>query len=841
MIRMEATPSHPAPCSQPLGACPRSADRDGRRPVAAPAPERPPPGGPASGPNPRRNGAAHGLAKGAAGALQTEPLYRELLEAAPDAVFVIEANAPHYLLVNAAAEQLLGYSRDELLQMGPADILDPDELPRLSEVRRQFEAAGAWRGEWRLRRKDGSIVPVEATSTRHKIGGRVLHQGFFRDITERKRIEQALAQREAQLAEAQRLARLGSWELDLATGRVSCSDEFYRILGLDPPAVPPTLDAVLASVHPEDRPCVRSLVAGIVRTGGPIERHARVVRPNGEVRFIHGQGALVRDGAGRPARLVGIIQDVTERQQAAMAVEHERREKAALLDSTAEAIIGLDLAGRCTFVNRAGSALLGYEPTELIGRLLHPLIHHSYPDGTPYPAEACPIYGAYHSGRTVCLDGEVLWRRDGTSFPVEYSSSPIVEDGRITGAVVSVVDVTARKRAEAEREELLAREQAARAELLRAQSQLVQQERLRALGEMASGIAHDFNNALAPIMGYSELLLMRLDDWGEGTTEARQFLELINQGAQDAADVVCRLREFYRQRGPDEHFEPIALDTLVAQIVDLTQPRWKDQAQASGRQIRMETSLAPVPRIAGNAAELREVLTNLVFNAVDALPAGGTITIATRVDGDQVLLSVSDTGIGMSDEARQRCLEPFFTTKGEWGTGMGLAMVYGTVQRHGATLAVESAPGRGTTITIRFPTGSLLPAQDAAAPDAAPARALRVLVVDDDPRVREVAGAYLANDGHVVEKAADGAQALARFQETPFDLVLTDRAMPAMTGDELVQAIKAVSPTTPTIMMTGFGDVMAATGTCPPGVDRLLRKPATLAELRRAVEDVACA
>ena len=218
------------------------------------------------------------------------------------------------------------------------------------------------------------------------------------------------------------------------------------------------------------------------------------------------------------------------------------------------------------------------------------------------------------------------------------------------------------------------------------QQNIIQQERLRALGQMASGIAHDFNNALTPILGFSELLLKRSEGLDDRDTVER-YLRMMNMAAQDAATVVgnSRLREFYRKREEGENFAPASLHDLVGQAISLTQPRWKDEAQAKGITIKMETDLQEVPLIIGDESELREALTNLVFNAVDAMPDGGTITLRTRRDGNQVVLEVSDTGTGMTEEVRQRCLDPFFTTKGAHTssrTGMGLAMVYGIVQRH---------------------------------------------------------------------------------------------------------------------------------------------------------------
>ncbi|HET7767368.1 MAG TPA: ATP-binding protein, partial [Chloroflexota bacterium] len=379
--------------------------------------------------------------------------------------------------------------------------------------------------------------------------------------------------------------------------------------------------------------------------------------------------------------------------------------------------------------------------------------------------------------------------------------------------------------------------QAANAELLAQQQQTVRQERLRALGHMASGVAHDLNNALAPVVGFTELLLATPEMLDDKET-LKRYLELIYAGGQDAARVVYRLREFYRQRGEAEPFGPVDLNEAVRQAIALSEPKWRSEALAAGKMLTVLGDLKPVPPVAGNDADLREVLVNLLFNAVDAMEQDGTITVRTRPAGQFCLLEVQDEGTGMSEEVRQRCLEPFFTTKGDKGTGLGLAMVYGVVQRHGGTIDVRSAVGEGTTFTIQLPVSAAVAQPQMAAP-AAPQRApLRVLVVEDDPMVREVTAAYLHADGHSVALAANGDEALRQLDDGAFDLVVTDRAMPGMSGDRLARAVKERSPGLPVILLSGFGDLMRAAGETPSGVDAVLGKPVTGSRLRQAVASV---
>jgi len=401
-------------------------------------------------------------------------------------------------------------------------------------------------------------------------------------------------------------------------------------------------------------------------------------------------------------------------------------------------------------------------------------------------------------------------------------------------------DITGQKRAETELRQTNTLLREAFQEPETSQRNLVQQERLRAFGEMASGVAHDFNNALSPILGYSELLLLSPETL-EDREKAKGQIWIINTAARDAANVVRRLREFYRTREGDELFLPVDLNGLVEQAVDLAQPRWKDEAQSRGLDIAVETDLADVPLVSGIEPELREVLINLLFNGVDALkPEGGgkahgALTVRTRAEDEHVAVEVSDTGAGMTPAVRERCLDPFFTTKGERGTGLGLSMVHGIVKRHGGTIAIDSELGRGTTFVLRFPVDTPTEAATVSLLDTAPARLLRVLVVDDERAVRDLVKEFLLADGHSVETAANGRAALEKFAPGAFDLVITDRAMPEMGGDELAAALKELAPTQPILMLTGFGDRMAVREEKPAGVDRVLGKPPTLAVFRAAV------
>jgi CheY-like chemotaxis protein len=297
---------------------------------------------------------------------------------------------------------------------------------------------------------------------------------------------------------------------------------------------------------------------------------------------------------------------------------------------------------------------------------------------------------------------------------------------------------------------------------------------------------------------------------------------------------VSRLREFYRPRLDADLAGIVDLNRLVEQSIKLSQPKWKDQALSNGIAIEIKTELDSVSPVAGHESELREVLTNLVFNAVDAMPKSGSITLRTKADGDHVRLEVSDTGTGMTEDVRRRCLEPFFSTKGEKGSGLGLAMVYGIIKRLRGTIEITSALGAGTTFSIRLPIQAEPAASARQEGQGLEGVRLQILVVDDDPLVGRVTGEYLRVAGHRVDVVTSAAEAVKRFNPERVHLVVTDHGMPNMTGRQLAEVIKQVSPETPVVLLTG-GDEIDAKETASSAVDAELSKPLTMAALQRTL------
>ena len=288
----------------------------------------------------------------------------------------------------------------------------------------------------------------------------------------------------------------------------------------------------------------------------------------------------------------------------------------------------------------------------------------------------------------------------------------------------------------------------------------------------------------------------------------------------------------------------MSINRLLEHVIQLTRARWLDIPQERGIVIHVQREFsATAPEILGVESEIRDAVTNLILNAVDAMPQGGTMTVRSRASNARVVVEVSDTGVGMDEQARARCLEPFFTTKGERGTGLGLAMVYGMVQRHHGDIEIESAPGRGTTVRLLFPAASEAGAQTVIAREPERSSPLHILLVDDDPLVLEACRSVLEKEGHTIVTAEGGEAGIASFRQCcgsakPFDLVITDLGMPGVDGRQVAAAVKAAEPQRPVILMTGWGHRLRTEDEIPEFVDRVLGKPPKLPELRTTLAEL---
>jgi signal transduction histidine kinase/CheY-like chemotaxis protein len=364
------------------------------------------------------------------------------------------------------------------------------------------------------------------------------------------------------------------------------------------------------------------------------------------------------------------------------------------------------------------------------------------------------------------------------------------------------------------------------------QQRIVQGERLRALGEMAGGVAHDFNNVLAIIIGRAEVIAVDLED-----AEIRRQIDVIIQAALDATQTVKRIQEFTRVRRSRD-FRAVDVRQLIDEMLEMTRSRWKDEAEGRGAHYDIRVRGEAVPPVEGEPSEIREALTNILFNALDAMPDGGSITFTTTTKDGRVVCSIADSGIGMPEDVRQRVFDPFFTTKGERGTGLGLSVVYGIVARHGGEVDVDSKLGAGTTFTIRLPVATRLLEGKAGTPAVPIPRSARVLVVDDEAEILSAIGDLLRHDGHVPTLCGDAEDAIAKVEHHEFDLVITDLGMPGLSGWDVARIVKLRAPRTAVAMITGWSDRIDPEYARANGVEHVIAKPFRRDDLRHVLHAI---
>ncbi len=504
-----------------------------------------------------------------------------------------------------------------------------------------------------------------------------------------------------------------------------------------------------------------------------------------------------------------------------------------LIENAPDIIMILDEEGVVTYGSPSLSRVLGYEPELLLGKNSMDFIHEN-----DAPATSVALTSMIQTPRVPVSTEFRFLHKNGLWLMIEAVGKSVPDEKNKAKIILNLRDITDRHNTEEALKENTLRLLKIQAELQRTQQKIIEQERLSALGQMASGIAHDFSNALMPVLGFCELLLKYPENLND-KEKVVEYLKMINTAATDAKNIVGRLREFYRKRKEGEVFTLLNLKDLIEKAILLTQPKWKDQALSGGKTIAIETELNEI-EVWGNASSLREVLTNLIFNAVDAMPEGGTLRFRGQVQDGFEVLEISDTGVGMTEETQKRCFEPFFSTKGKGGTGLGLSMVYGIVRRHEGSIEIKSSHGHGTTFVIKLPLESA--SKQAPAPpkkEVTPLKnKLKILVVDDEPLVHQVLQGYLIGDGHSPDSAMSAPEALKKFDQNRYDLIITDWAMPEMNGGEFTVLIKKKSPKMPVIMLTGFGELMKSRGEKPEGVSALLSKPLAMDELRQAMAEI---
>jgi PAS domain S-box-containing protein len=612
--------------------------------------------------------------------------FRSLVENTTDWIWEVNEHN-RYTYASPQVRELLGYEPDEIIGTTPFDLMTPEDQQR---VRKLFvEAAGRQEPFFRLENanlhRDGHTVILETSGVPifGSDGSFKGYRGIDRDITERKQAENALRRSEKSLAEAQRIAHLGNWDWNIVDNELHWSDEVYRIFGLKPQEFDATYAAFLISVHPDDKEFVKNTVNKALHERLPYSTNHRIVLPSGTVRIVREEAEVTYDEDGKPVRMIGTVQDVTE----------------------------------------------------------------------------------------------------------------------------------IRKMEEA----------------------LLQSEKLRSIGTITAGISHEFNNILAIISGNVQLLGRTYKDHGDLT----DALRIIKRATDDGAEISSKMLEFTKTSQDTKKLVSSDIRDLIRQSIDFTMPRWKNEAQARGITYKMDTEgMKNVSSILCNPTELREVFINLIINALDAMPEGGSLSFSTWSGDDTVFVSISDTGEGMSEEVRKNIFDPFFTTKSPVGTGLGMSMAYGIITRHGGKIEAESELGKGTIFSLQIPIAAKEgdtelfsePVQDIQC------KSLHILVVDDEVNIGKLLDEFLSDDGHKVKTVDNGADAIKLSKRKNFDLVLCDLVMPYVSGYDVIKALNKLDRRPKIGIITGWNEKLKPIEE-GMNVDFVVRKPFDFSELANHINE----
>jgi PAS domain S-box-containing protein len=789
--------------------------------------------------------------------------------------------------INRAALALSGYSREELIGKSHAVLThippgvhrsvtgetiivdDAYQAAVLAQQTQLYETGHIAGWEYYIVKKNGELVPVEGNivllrNADERISGSL---AIIRDISGRRVIEQELERHRAhlhemvqaktaqlqareqelqatnqqliganeQLQEANRQLRSGEQALreseerfravvQLANEAIVIIDEqgsiiswnqgAEKIYGYSPEEI--MHRSVLTLVPPEER-----------------EQHKRMLATQGARDDMPGMQSTV-DGMGvrkngrlfplelsvtgweiSGVRMYGfIVRDITARKEVEadlLALNAQQRESREFLENifrtTNDGIVVSDTDGKILRANTTVEKLLGYDEQEMIGVAALSF----FPREGEFRRQGLEMAALLRREGSV-QNWETEWcRKDGTRLPVEINVTFLRDhDGNPTGAVAAVRDITERRAIE---------------------QHLLQAEKLKSLGEMASGVAHDFNNMLTAILGRAQLLkrmlggaLKRVDP--VSAAEIEKGLAVIEGAALDGAETVRRIQDFSRAGASQRFSEAVDLNEVIRGALEYTRARWKDEAELQGLYYRIDNTLTDPVTVVGNAAELREVFTNMINNSLDAMPKGGTLTFSAAVDTQTATVMVQDTGIGIPRSAIDRIFDPFFTTKGPRSTGLGMSVSYGIVRRHNGSISVSSEEGRGATLTITLPLGR---ADFRVRPDIEAAvqggSGLHVLVIDDDADVREVLVDMLESIGNRVESASEGVAGLEMFRAAPFDLVFTDLGMPGISGWDVAREIKSIREQTLLALVTGWDVQYQRENIEQYRIDFILHKP----------------
>jgi len=731
---------------------------------------------------------------------------------------IIVTNKGRITMVNEAIEKMTGYSKDEIIGKHTF-VLSPEGEAYQEKgkelVEKLFKEGTVVGEEMTWLKKDGSFLDVEVSAALLKDDkGNITSVSSVRDITGRKRIEKEIKEAKEFLENVLESSIDGIVITDVKGNILTANSAMGEMTHLTREEMIGKHTSELL-MEGEDTTHIVEKIVGEFYEKGSTTFETKYKTKDGNIINVECSLTMVKDDKGEHIAGISIIRDITERKKAEETLKNSEEKYHNLIEF---ANVGIIVAEKykITQVNRRAEEIYGYSKGELIGQPPSILTPEKCMRKHQEMLDEIIRFG---KAKQTIFEEEGI-RKDGSLFPVEISFTLTQPDEKDIIAVMR--DITERKEME---------------------HKLLQSEKLKSLGELSGGVAHDFNNVLAAILGRVQLLRMRLEpppgkqEKRESMLDLKKGLEVIEKAALDGAETVRRIQEFSRKRADDKDFTQVDISELIESALEFTRARWKDEAESKGVKFIIKKEASLLTHTAGNEAELREVLVNLINNGLDAMPQGGRMTISTSHEDNHIYITVHDTGIGIPEVIRDKIFDPFFTTKGPQSTGLGMSVSYGIINRHRGTITVDSIEGKGTTFTIKLPLSEGMVKEEKSELIPATQRRARILVVEDEERVRNVLNDILTDAGHEVEIANDGIKGIEFFGQKEFDLVFTDLGMPVMSGWQVAEKIKGINKKVPVALITGWNVELKESEMKENYVDLIIKKPFAVNQVLRLVQE----
>jgi PAS domain S-box-containing protein len=750
----------------------------------------------------------------------------KIINTVADPIFVKD-DQHRWVLVNNAFCLFMGYAEDDLLGKSDYDFLPREQ----AEVFWSKDAFVLETGEENINEElltdSGGVVHTIVTKktlyTDEK--GERFIVGIIRDISEQKKVENALQENYHFLQTLIDAIPNPIFFKDTGLRYVGCNTAYEEAIGIKRDNF---IGAVPSEVFSENLAKIYTQMDQALFESQTEQIYESVIEfADGKEHNIIFCKAPYKNRQGNLAGLVGVIVDITERKQSEDRLRQAKLELEQTFDFLPDATLVIDIEGKVIAWNKAIEEMTGIPKEKMLGK-------GNYEYAIPFYGERRPIlidlvlkksekhegmYEAiYREGEDILAETFAPKAFQGKGVYIAGKASPLYDSNqKLVGAIESIRDITDRKGTE---------------------ESMREQERIRALGEMASGIAHDMNNLLVPLFGIPEMMKMMLlgEDINLVKARLQNFVERMLTEAKSLQQTVARLQDFYR---PVSEVDSLDVNTIISASVETLKPKWS-MLNKDGRNINIDLDLQDnLAKVMGSGNEIKQMLINLILNSIYAIPDKGKVTVRSFADEDKVVIEVADTGSGMSEEVKEKCLKPFFTTKGKNGTGIGLHSVFMSMNRHKGSVSIKSQLGEGTAVSLAFPASD----KKARVADEIQKKTvppLNILLIDDDKDVRDMMAMLLESDGHQVIKAHSGREGLALFEPETCKLVITDLGMPEISGYEVVKKIREISQDIPIIVSTGFGDYLTSAET-----SRLLsfgcvilRKPAKIAEIQDTIAKI---